>query len=143
MKPTITLEELTREVQIKTTRSSGKGGQHVNKVATRAEAYLDIPRSAFFTPEQKKLLLQKLAGKTNRDGILQVTSEEERSQRMNKEKALKKMRRMIRSALTPVKPRKATKPTKASVEKRLRAKTAQSRKKSLRRNTLLKEVADG
>ncbi|MFS8617064.1 MAG: alternative ribosome rescue aminoacyl-tRNA hydrolase ArfB [Solitalea sp.] len=137
MKPSINEAELVREIYFKTTRSSGKGGQHVNKVATRAEAYLDIPGSACFDPGEKELLLEKLTGRINRDGVLQVSSEAGRSQFLNKEDAVEKMLRMIRAALTPVKPRKATKPSRASKEKRLRDKSAQSRKKALRRTAPL------
>ncbi|HYH55991.1 MAG TPA: alternative ribosome rescue aminoacyl-tRNA hydrolase ArfB [Anseongella sp.] len=126
-------EEIAREVRFKTSRSSGKGGQNVNKVATRAEAYLDIPDSSCFTPGQKELLLEKLASRISHAGILQVTSEEERSQLMNKEKALKKMLALLKKALRPVKPRKATKPSRASVEKRLQEKTLRSIKKETRR----------
>lgn len=126
-------EEVSREVLFKATRSSGKGGQHVNKVATRVEAYLDIAEASCFSPEQKEILLEKLAGKLSQAGLLQVNSEEGRSQLMNKERALKKMLALLEKALKPRKPRKKTRPGRAAIEKRLREKTLLSRKKEVRR----------
>lgn len=126
-------EEVVREVRFRTSRSSGKGGQNVNKVATRAEACLDIVNATCFTAEQKELLLEKLASRISQAGILQVTSEEERSQLMNKERALKKLLALLKKALKPVKPRKTTKPSRASIEKRLQEKSLHSVKKETRR----------
>ena len=133
MKDQLNEEEIIREVRFRATRSSGKGGQHVNKVSTRVEAYLDIPNVSCFSSEQKELLLEKLAAKVSQAGVLQVTSEEERSQLMNKGKAIRKMLALLEAALKPVKSRKATRPGKAAVEKRLRLKAYQSRKKDIRR----------
>lgn len=137
MKDLLNEEEVAREVYFKTSTSSGKGGQHVNKVATRADAFLDIRGASAFTPEQKELLLEKLASRISQAGVLQVSSQEERSQLLNKERALEKMLTLLAGALKPVKPRKATKPSRASVEKRLRRKTRLSEKKETRRKPAL------
>lgn len=139
MKDLLNEEEVAREVYFKTSPSSGKGGQHVNKVATRADAFLDIRKASAFTPEQKELLLEKLASRISQAGILQVSSQEERSQLLNKERALEKMLTLLARALRPVKPRKATKPSRASVEKRLRRKNHLSEKKETRRKPALRQ----
>lgn len=133
IKEGISEEEIAREVRFRTSRSGGKGGQHVNKVATKAEAYLDIPNASCFSSDQKELLLKKLASKLTVQGVLQVTSEEERSQLLNKERAMKKLVALLRKALKPVKPRKATRPTRSSVEKRLQQKALRSLQKESRR----------
>lgn len=143
MKDQLNEEEVAREVRFKATRSSGKGGQHVNKVSTRVEAYLDIPAAECFSSEQKDLLLEKLGGKLSQAGVLQVTSEEERSQLMNKERALKKMLALLEKALKPRKPRKATRPGRAAIEKRLREKTYLSRKKEVRRKPSVEKDNSG
>jgi ribosome-associated protein len=131
----ISKADLQKEVVFKASRSGGKGGQNVNKVSTKVELLFDIGQSQLFTEEEKQLLIPKLTARLNRDGYLQVMSEEERSQFMNKEKALEKLHVILAKALYQPKKRKATKPGKAAKAARLADKKKQSaRKDSRRRN---------
>ena len=125
--------DLQKEVSYKTSRSGGKGGQNVNKVSSKVELLFDICQSNLFTDEQKAVLLAKLQGRLNRDGHLQVMSEEERSQYLNKERALEKLQLILTHALHQPKARKATKPGKAMIEARLAKKKMQSAKKANRK----------
>ena len=129
----ISKEALLREVTFKTSRSGGKGGQNVNKVSSKVELNFDIERSALFSDEQKQLLASKLSNRINSGGVLQVITEEERSQYMNKERSLEKLIQLLAHALHKPKLRKATKPGKAAVEKRLKNKVQTAMKKINRR----------
>lgn len=93
----------------------------------------DINQSILFTDEQKTLLQSKLQTRLNKDGYLQVMCEEERSQYLNKEKALEKLQLILTHALHQPKSRKATKPSKAMIEARLANKKLQSAKKASRK----------
>ena len=126
------IPDLSSEFVFQASRSSGPGGQNVNKVNSRVELRFDIPNSVLLSEEQKQVLLNKLASKLTTDGILQLVSQAERSQLMNKEKCVEKFYILIKKALTPQKKRKATRPTKASVEKRIQEKKQTGEKKSLR-----------
>ncbi len=128
-----TKDDLQKEVTYKTSRSGGKGGQNVNKVSSKVELLFDINQSNLFTDEQKALLLAKLQSRLNRDGYLQVMSEEERSQYLNKERALEKLQLILTHALHQPKARKASKPSKAMIEARLAKKKMQSSKKENRK----------
>jgi ribosome-associated protein len=128
-----TKDDLQKEVTYKTSRSGGKGGQNVNKVSSKVELLFDINQSNLFTEEEKELLLAKLQGRLNRDGHLQVMSEEERSQYLNKERALEKLQLILTHALHRPKARKVSKPSKAMIEARLAKKKMQSAKKESRR----------
>jgi ribosome-associated protein len=128
-----TKDDLQKEVTYKTSRSGGKGGQNVNKVSSKVELLFDINQSNLFDEGQKALLLSKLQGRLNRDGYLQVMCEEERSQYLNKEKALEKLQQILTHGLHRPKARKATKPSKAMIEARLARKKMQSTKKESRR----------
>ena len=126
--------ELQKEITFKASRSGGKGGQNVNKVSTKVELLFDIQSSLLFTDEQKELLLTKLQNRLNKDGHLQVVSEEERSQFMNKERALDKMILLLQKALYVQKVRKAIKVSRHAKAKRMDEKRIQSVKKQLRRS---------
>jgi len=128
-----TKDDLQKEVTYKTSRSGGKGGQNVNKVSSKVELLFDITQSNLFDEQQKALLLTKLQSRLNRDGHLQVMSEEERSQYLNKERALEKLQLILTHALHKPKTRKATKPSKAMIEARLAKKKIQSAKKATRK----------
>ena len=119
---TVNIPDLSAEFQFLTSRSSGPGGQNVNKVNSKVELRFDIQNSDLLSEDQKNILLVKLASKITSEGILSVVSQRDRSQLSNKEDAIEKLYLLISKALTPVKPRKNTRPTKGSVEKRLATK---------------------
>ena len=128
-----TKTDLQKEVTYKTSRSGGKGGQNVNKVSSKVELIFDISQSTAFTDEEKTLLLSKLQSRLNRDGYLHVMCEEERSQYLNKEKALEKLLLILTRALHKPKARKATKPSKAMIAARLENKKINATKKENRK----------
>lgn len=128
-----TKEDLQRDVQYKTSRSGGKGGQHVNKVSSRVELLFSINTSMLFTDDEKQLLTVKLQSRFNKDGLLQIVCDEERSQYLNKEKALKKLNIILTRALHQPKKRKASKPTNSSITARLDDKRRLALKKINRR----------
>ena len=118
----VNIPDLSAEFQFLTSRSSGPGGQNVNKVNSKVELRFDIQNSSLLTDDQKNILLVKLATKITSEGILSVVSQRDRSQLSNKEDAIEKLYLLIAKALKPVKPRKNTRPTKGSVERRLTTK---------------------
>lgn len=126
------IPDLSPEFQFITSRSSGPGGQNVNKVNSKVELRFDIPNSALLTSEQKALLLEKLATRITTDGILIVVSQRDRSQLANKEDAILKAYKLITKAFTPPKSRKNTRPTQSSIEKRLSHKRIKSEIKQSR-----------
>ena len=126
-------EALLKEITFKTSRSGGKGGQNVNKVSSKVELNLNIRNSALLTNEQKVTILEKLSNRISSEGVLQVITEEDRSQLRNKEKGLKKLIVLLRTTLYRPKLRKLTKPGRSAVEKRLKLKQATAIKKINRR----------
>src|ERR1700749_518402 len=92
-------EALQKEVMYKTSRSGGKGGQNVNKVATKVELLFSVNDSALFDEEEKQLLNEKLQSRFNKDALIQVICDEERSQYLNKEKALERLVVLLTRAL--------------------------------------------
>lgn len=122
----VNIPDLSPEFLFITSRSSGPGGQNVNKVNSKVEVRFDVLNSNFLSDEQKEIILQKLSAKINSEGLLCVVSQRDRSQLANKEDAIRKLYLLIERALKPVKPRKKTKPTKSSVEKRLTSKRIKS-----------------
>jgi len=115
------------------TRSSGAGGQHVNKVSTRVELRFSVSGSQGLTDAEKHLVFKKLKNRINTEDELIVTSQASRSQLKNKESATERFFSLIESATKPPKPRKATHPTRQSVVKRLERKHQKAELKQLRR----------
>lgn len=126
-------DDILKEVSFKTSRSGGKGGQNVNKVSSKVELNISIPSSKFFSEDQKLLILEKLANRINAEGVLQVITEEERSQLHNKERSLEKLISLLKNALHRPKLRKATKPKHSAIENRLKKKQVTALKKINRR----------
>jgi ribosome-associated protein len=130
-------QDILKELTFKTSRSGGKGGQHVNKVSTKVELNFDLKSTSLFTEEEKGRLFLKLANRINSDGILQIITEEERSQLQNKERSIQKLLILLKNALFIPKIRKASKPKRSAIEKRLKSKQITSLKKISRRNEWL------
>jgi ribosome-associated protein len=129
----LTKSNLQKEVTYKTSRSGGKGGQNVNKVSSKVELLFNINGSELFTEEQKALLSEKLQNRLNKDGFVQVICDEERSQYLNKEKAIERLVLLLTRALQKPKARKPTKVSKAVKAARLDTKKKHSAKKENRR----------
>ncbi|MBX7045770.1 MAG: aminoacyl-tRNA hydrolase [Ignavibacteria bacterium] len=121
------------EFEIIASRSSGKGGQNVNKVSTKIELHFDVVSSEFLNNEEKEIIQKKLSNRISKEGRLIVKSQDSRSQFMNKEDAINKFYLLLEQALKKEKPRKETKPTKSSKEARLKIKKVSSEKKKNRR----------
>jgi ribosome-associated protein len=124
---------LQKEVSYKTSRSGGKGGQNVNKVSTKVELLFPIETSLLFTDDEKMLLLSKLQNRLNKDGLLQIICDEERSQFLNKEIAIERLVTVLTQALIIPKIRKKVKVSKAKKAARLDNKKNHSAKKESRR----------
>jgi len=114
-------------------RSSGAGGQNVNKVNTKVELRFHVKNSNILTEDQKDWIIAKAASRLTDEGELICTSQEHRSQLMNKEEAELKMEAYLKKLFTIPKRRKASKRTKTSIEKRLKAKKTRSEIKASRR----------
>jgi ribosome-associated protein len=125
--------DFSAEFTFTASRSSGPGGQHVNKVSTRIELRFDVGRSALLTDEEKEIIREKLAGKINNEGELIIVSQSKRSQLQNRERSVEKFYILLEKALKPKKKRKPTKPSRVSKEKRLEEKRIIAGKKSLRK----------
>jgi ribosome-associated protein len=125
-------ENLIKELNFKAVRSSGAGGQHVNKVSSKIELYFDLLNAAELTSEEKELLLKNLQPKLTKEGVLLLNCDESRSQHKNKEIVIKRFLEIINNGLKIPKKRKATKPSKSSIQKRLDKKKKLAYKKALR-----------
>lgn len=128
----ITSVDLLKELEISYSRSSGPGGQHVNKVNTKASLRFDVTASSILTDNQRTLLLKKLANKLTNNGVLVLASQEARSQLANKELVIKKLDILLEKAFEQKVKRIPTKPTKSSNTRRLESKKHLSLKKANR-----------
>lgn len=117
-----------------TSRSSGPGGQNVNKVSTKVELRFNIQQSTAFSEEEKELVIRKLKNKITKEGELVLVSQSERTQLMNKIVVTEKFYDLISKALTLQKKRRSTKPTLSSRIKRLEGKRSRGNIKKLRRD---------
>lgn len=127
---------LLNELEFKAVRSSGPGGQHANKTATKVELSFDVQASEALSEPEKERIIRKLASRINKEGILKMNSEESRSQHTNREIVIQNFIEELKKALKRSKPRKKTKPTKASRIKRLKAKKKKSEIKANRKDPL-------
>lgn len=125
-----------QELRFHASRSSGPGGQNVNKVNTRVMLNFDVLRSSSLTDEQKTLITQKLKNRINKDGILYLYAQGAASQAMNRADVVAKFHRLINQALAPRKVRKETRVSQCSLEKRLDHKKNRGRLKQLRNRSM-------
>jgi ribosome-associated protein len=121
------------EISFRTSRSSGAGGQHVNKTETKVEVLFDVMASDGLSEEEKSLVMQRLIHRITEEGLLIYKSQKFRSQVENKEQAIQNLYQHLLKALAPVKPRVKTKPSSGSIEERLETKRRIAEKKESRR----------
>ncbi|CAM4181798.1 alternative ribosome rescue aminoacyl-tRNA hydrolase ArfB [Gillisia limnaea] len=122
-------EALKVELTFKAVKSSGPGGQHVNKTASKIILNFDVENSQALSEKEKSGILMKLASRITNSGEIILESGETRSQHTNKELVTNRFLELVKKALKKEKPRKKTRPTKASKLKRLRSKKLKSEKK--------------
>jgi ribosome-associated protein len=125
-------KEILKEVQFKTSRSGGKGGQHVNKVSTKVELIFHVNNSMVLTDEQKIRIREKLLSQIDSEGFIHVVSQASRSQLENKKIAISKFLKLLKASFIVKKTRKATKPNKTAIEKRIKTKKLLGEQKKLR-----------
>ncbi len=125
--------ELIKECVFKTSRSGGAGGQNVNKVESRVELWFDISQSVLLTEEEKEILLKKLKHKLEKESVLHLQEQTDRTQLKNKALIKEKFYKTILSGFKTVKPRKPTKVSKAVKAKRVESKRIKGEIKQLRR----------
>ena len=118
-----------REIEFRTSRSSGPGGQHAQKTETRVEALFDVERSSALTDTQKRRVLARAGS------VLRAIAQDERSQLRNRELAVERLVGQLREALRVPRKRRPTKPSRAAVERRLEEKRRRARTKRLRTRT--------
>jgi ribosome-associated protein len=113
-------------------RSSGPGGQNVNKVNSKITLKFDVVHSQILTDEEKQIILTRLSTQLTRDGVLQLSSQDRRSQLENKEAVIKKLEWLIAKAFEKRKARKKSKPSYTAIQKGIKSKKHLSEKKKWR-----------
>ena len=130
-------EQLVKELKFKAIRSSGAGGQHVNKVSSKIELSFSIENSLGLKPEEKEVLYKNLKSRITKDNRLVLFSDESRSQHKNKDFAIKRFIVLIQKNSARQKVLKASKPTRGSILRKRESKQKQGLKKSLRKKITL------
>ncbi len=125
-------ERILQELEFKAVRSSGAGGQHVNKVSSKVELYFNVTASNALSDNEKDRIYTKMGNRLTKENILILQSDESRSQHKNKELVIQKFLDLVRTSLTVAKKRRKTKPKRSAVEKRLKSKLKKAQKKTLR-----------
>ena len=121
------------ELQFRFSTSSGPGGQHANRSATRVTLLFDVAQSPSLDEATRTRLLQKLAPRLDKDGVLHIDVQESRSQYRNRETAVLRFQLILANALIKPKKRRKTKPNRAAIERRLTQKKQRSQRKKERR----------
>lgn len=124
---------ILQELTFKAIRSSGSGGQHVNKVSSKVELTFNLSKSLIFKDSQKERIHQKLQHRLTKEGVLILQCGESRSQHKNKDIVIKRFLVLIKEALKVPKKRRPTKVPKSVIKKRLKGKRKQSEKKTNRK----------
>jgi ribosome-associated protein len=127
---------LIGELVFTTSRSSGPGGQNVNKVNSKVTLRFDVVNSALLSAKEKDIILKKLATKITNEGVLVLNAQESRSQLQNKEDVMVNFDRLLKKAFEKKKARKKTKPSKSAVAKRIKGKKQTSEKKKWRQKPI-------
>ena len=122
------------ELDVRVSRASGAGGQHVNKTSSRVEIFWNVRNSRALAGDQRAYLLTRLASRLTTEGSIRIVASDMRSQSRNRELAEERLAETIRRALLVPKKRRPTRPTRASKEARLEGKKRQSHKKRDRRD---------
>lgn len=126
-------EQVIKELRFKAIRSSGPGGQHVNKTSSKIEVQFNIENSEAFSEKERERLRDRLAKRITSDGLIILQCGETRSQHRNKAIVVQRLLDLLAQNLKVKKKRKKTKPSKTAIEKRLKVKKQQALKKSSRR----------
>ena len=129
--------QLLNELNFKAIRSSGAGGQHVNKTSSKIELIFNLEESLALTDDEKSRIKTKLASKITNNNNIIVYCEETRSQHKNKELAIKRLVSLLKESLKVPKKRKATKPSRTVVKKNIEKSKRHSMKKALRKRPKL------
>lgn len=122
-----------QELSFRFSRSSGPGGQHVQKSSTRVELLFDVAGSPSLPEEQRAQVLERLGKYTDTHGVLHLTSQSERSQLRNREEVTARFQTLMQGALKPRKKRKKTRPSARARERRMRRKQQRSELKKSRK----------
>ena len=126
-------KDFSTELTFKSSKSSGKGGQHVNKTESRISLFFNVLQSEVLSEQEKQKLLLHFKQRISKEGVLQIDVEKSRSQHQNKKLAIAQLMEILEEGLKEKKKRKLSKPSKAAIRKRLKEKKIRSEKKENRK----------